>query len=250
MSGLIRVGVIITTITTIVFNILANLLPLNGQYTGDISDSFHIYFVPAGYVFSIWGLIYILMVLYSVFQARGDQEDNKPLDQIGLWFMLGQIANIVWLFLWHYNYTVQTVPFILILLGSLIAMHLITTKHADTVGGITKLMTSVYLGWGSVATVANITTALYVLEWDGFGISGPVWSAILIGVVSLLTFVMIWRHKDIAYASVILWALIGIAVKFNSIPVILYSAMAGSGFVAGLIVWGFLQRKSVSSSKA
>ena len=50
---------LVTALIALAVNIMATTLPLNGQDTGAISDRFQVYFVPAGYVFSIWGVIYI-----------------------------------------------------------------------------------------------------------------------------------------------------------------------------------------------
>lgn len=235
--------VILTTIATIGVNLLANLLPLNGQNTGEISDRYPVEFVPAGYVFSIWGVIYVLMILYTFYQARREQKENRALDEVGRWYIVGQLANIVWLFLWHYNYPVLTVIPMLILLGSLVSMYEVTRKSPE-VGGITRLMTSVYLGWISVATIANVTVALYVLKWGGLGISGEYWTAVLIGVATTLAFLLISQYRDVGYASVIVWAIIGLAVKFPASTPIVYAAMAGSGLLAGLMVRALFSKRA------
>jgi len=94
---------ILVTLLTITVNVLANALPLNGQDTGEISDRFDIYFVPAGYVFSIWGLIYLGLIAFTIYQALPSQKDNELIKKIYPAYWIGSLANIVWLFLWHYN---------------------------------------------------------------------------------------------------------------------------------------------------
>src|SRR5512147_1061969 len=98
-----QITVIVTIIGTLIVNGLANALPLNGQNTGQISDRFQVYFVPAGYVFSIWGLIYIGLIAYAVFQALPSQKTNPRLEATGWWVALGGLANMAWIFLWHYE---------------------------------------------------------------------------------------------------------------------------------------------------
>ena len=115
---------VIAVVATIVVNALANILPFNGQETGAISDRFAIYFVPAGYVFSIWGLIYLGLIAYAIFQALPAQRENPRLRSIGGLFLLSSVANIAWIFLWHYEVFAATLPVMLVLLGSLIAIYL------------------------------------------------------------------------------------------------------------------------------
>ena len=119
-----QIFVILALVAVIVVNGLANALPLNGLQTGEISDRFAVYFVPAGYVFSIWGLIYLALIGYAVFQALPSQRDNPRLQAIGYWFVLSCVANIVWLFLWHYEQFSWTLVAMLALLACLIVIYL------------------------------------------------------------------------------------------------------------------------------
>ena len=119
-----QVIVILTILATITINILANALPINGKNTGEISDQFNVYFVPAGYVFSIWGLIYIGLLAYAIFQALPSQKENPRLQSTGWWVVLGGLANSIWIFLWHYEQFVGTLGAMLILLATLIAVYL------------------------------------------------------------------------------------------------------------------------------
>jgi tryptophan-rich sensory protein len=111
---------VLAALLTIVFNGLANALPLNGQTTGEISDRFQVYFTPAGYVFAIWGLIYIGIIVFAVYQARPSQRENRRLQALSYWFVLASAANIAWLFLWHYEQFPLTLVAMLILLAALI----------------------------------------------------------------------------------------------------------------------------------
>src|SRR5687767_4589118 len=113
----------IFTIAMIAVNALANILPINNQNTGEISDRFEVYFTPAGYVFSIWGLIYIGLIAYSIYQALPAQRDNKALDETAPWYWLSSAANIVWILLWHYNLFYTTLLAMGLLLISLIMIY-------------------------------------------------------------------------------------------------------------------------------
>jgi hypothetical protein len=116
--------VVVATLAVITVNVLANALPLNGQNTGEISDRFDILFVPAGYVFSIWSLIYLGLIAYSIFQASPGQRENPRLRRIGYLYVLSSIANIVWLFLWHYEVFTLTLVAMVTILLSLILIYL------------------------------------------------------------------------------------------------------------------------------
>lgn len=192
---------ILITLLTITINVLANALPINGQNTGDISDRFAIYFVPAGYVFAIWGLIYLGMIAYTIYQALPAQRDNALLNKIAPAYWIGNLANTVWIFLWHYNIFAATLPAMLILLASLLYIY-IQIMQAGALNTaqkwLVRLPFSLYLGWISVATVANFSQVLYYVNWNGFGISGPAWAAIMTGVATLLGVLMAWRELDIA----------------------------------------------------
>src|SRR5512136_2127788 len=119
-----QISVVLTILATLVVNALANILPINGQNTGAISDRFHVYFVPAGYVFSIWGIIYIGLITFAIFQALPSERENPRLRSTGWWVSLGGLANIAWIILWHYEHFVLTLVAMLALLATLIITYL------------------------------------------------------------------------------------------------------------------------------
>jgi translocator protein len=232
--------VVITTLATIVVNTLANTLPLNGLNTGEISDRFVIYFVPAGYVFSIWGLIYLLLIGYTVYQALPSQRENPALRRIGYLYALSGAANIAWLFLWHYEVFQFTLVAMLALLGSLIAIYLqLRAGQAAVTPGfrwLVRLPFSVYLGWITVATIANATQLLYFLGWGGWGIVPEVWTVIMLVAALAITGAMLFTRSDVAYALVIIWAVIGIALKHSLTPTVATAAWVVAAAVAVLAV--------------
>jgi hypothetical protein len=205
---------------TITINILANALPINGLNTGVISDQFEVYFVPAGYVFSIWGLIYIGLIAYAVYQALPSQKTNPRLQATGWWVVLGGLANSAWIFLWHYGQFVGTLGAMLILLASLITVYLRLgigkTKVSKSEALAVRLPISIYLGWINVATIANVTDVLDFIGWNRFGLTQEAWMVIILGAVLAIAFLMNFTRRDIAFTAVILWALVGIAIKFPS----------------------------------
>lgn len=235
-----QVANVLAAALTIVMNILANTLPLNGQNTGDISDRFRVYFVPAGYVFAIWGLIYIGFIAFAVYQALPSQRQNPRLRKVGSLFILSCAANIAWLFFWHYNLFTLTVVIMLALLGLLLAIYLRlgigVVKPSRAERWAVDIPFSVYLGWISVATIANVTDLLYDLNWSGWGIDPQVWAVIMLAVGVVITAMMLFTRGDVAYALVILWAYLGIFVKQISAGLVAYAALLAMGVVLALLL--------------
>jgi len=227
---------LVTTFITIAFNSLANILPLNGLSTGEISDRFPVYFVPAGYVFSIWGVIYLALTAFSIYQVLPKQADNPWLQRIRPIYIIASLVNIIWLALWHYEQITFSLLAMLTLLVSLILIYMrleIGRKQADW---STKLLLdlpfSLYLGWVSVATIANVTTVLFANNWGGWGISPTTWAVIMLVIGGILAGLVLFTRRDLVYALVFIWAFVGIAVKHAATqPVMLTSYL-----VAGLIV--------------
>lgn len=243
---------LLAVIATIAINGLANALPLNGQTTGEISDRFQVYFVPAGYVFSIWGLIYVGLIAFAVYQALPSQRDNPRLRSTGYLFALSCVANIVWLFLWHYEIFPLTLVAMLVLLLLLIAVYLRLDIGRAQVATVEKWLVhipfSIYLGWITVATIANVTSLLDYLNWSGWGISPEAWTVImLVAGVGIASAVSLSRG-DVAYMLVIVWVFAGIAVKHAGTPVVATAAWVTAALVALILVAGLLLRSVQSRS--
>ena len=235
-----QISVILTILATLVVNGLANALPINGQNTGEISDRFKVYFVPAGYVFSIWGLIYLGLIAFAFFQALPSQRENPRLRATGWWVSLGGLANIAWIFLWHYEQFPLTIIAMLVLLGSLIVAYLRLGIGRLSVPASEKwavrLPFSVYLGWITVATVANVSSLLDFLKWDGLGIAPEISMVIVLAAVLVIAVLVNFTRRDVAYALVILWALAGIAFKHAAVSAVAIPTWIVFGLVALTLV--------------
>jgi translocator protein len=241
--------VVLAIVVMVAVNALANALPINGRGTGEISDSFSTYFVPAGYVFSIWGLIYLGLAAYAVYQALPRQRENPRLRRVGPLVVLSSVANAVWIFLWHYEQFVLTLLVMLLLLVSLILTYLWlgTGKTSAPVAErwLVRLPFSLYLGWITVATVANATQVLEYLGWGGFGLSEATWAVVMLVAATAIAAAVSLTRGDIAYMGVIIWAFIGIALKHAATPVVAITAwvLTGANFVL-LVVGALLRRRN------
>lgn len=240
--------VLLATVVTIAVNGLANTLPINNQTTGEISDLFEVFFVPAGYVFSIWGLIYIGLIAFSIYQVLPAQAENTRLVRIRLPYLLASVANITWLLCWHYNLFGWSMVAMAVLLVSLIVIYLGLDVGRSSAPPSEKWLAhlpfSIYLGWISVATIANATTVLTFYNWSGWGLNPEVWTTIMLVIGVILAFLMNYTRGDVAYALVLLWAYVGIAVKHEG-TIVATAAWAASALlvITGAIGW-FLYRRA------
>jgi benzodiazapine receptor len=237
-----QVIVVVATLVTIVVNGLANSLPLNDLTTGEISDQFEVYFVPAGYVFSIWGLIYLGLLAYTVYQALPAQRESEPLRRTGYLYVGASLANVAWLFLWHYQVFALTVVAMLALLGFLIAIYLELGIGRQVVSIARRWCVhvpfSIYLGWITVATIANVTSLLEYWGWNGWGIYPEHWAVIMLVVGAIVTIAVSLTRGDIAYVAVIVWAFAGIAVKHAGTAVVATTAWIAAAVVALTLLAG------------
>jgi benzodiazapine receptor len=243
---------VLAALLALTVNVIAVALPLNGQNTGEISDRFHVYFVPAGYVFAIWGVIYIGWIAFIIYQARPALKESPRLRNLGYYFTLSCLFNAAWLFCWHYNQFGLSVIVMLTLLGSLIISYLKLnvgrTPVLDAEKWSVDIPFSVYLGWISVATVANITDWLDFIKWDGFGITPQAWAVIMLGVASLLGLWMTISRKDMSYSFVLVWSFAGIAVKQVAEPLVTNFAWVAAVFVFGMAIYSLIQRRRMATT--
>jgi benzodiazapine receptor len=241
---------IIAVVVTIIFNILANALPLNGLNTGDISDRFLVYFVPAGYVFSIWGLIYLGWVAFAIFQALPSQRQNPRLVRLGYWFAVSCVANIGWLISWHYEYFLAG-PFILaalaiLLIVAYLRLEIGRTPVSTAERWCVQIPFSIYLGWATVATIANVTSILYYVGWSGWGISPEAWAAIMLGVATVVGVLVFLTRRDFAFVLVLIWAFVGIALKHSSVTLVMGAAWLMTAVLAMMLLVGLVRGKQTA----
>lgn len=209
---------IVAFIITVVVNILAGSTTLlGGKLSGDISDLYPTLITPAGYTFSIWGLIYTLLMIFVVYQALPRNREQPFLRQVSFLFALSGVLNVLWLFLWHYEIISFSVLLMLALLATLIAIYLRLDIGRVDVAFREKVLVhlpfSVYLGWITVASITNVAVALTSVGWDGGGIDATTWATLVIIVALIVTMAVIATRKDAAYSLVLVWALVGIMVK-------------------------------------
>ena len=242
LPGLVVLANVVTLALTLAMNGLANALPLNGQTTGAVSDRFPNLFAPAGYVFSIWGVIYVGLLAFAVYQATPSGRRNPAAQRVGGWFALSGIANSLWIVFWHYELFAASMAAMLVVLVSLcaIASRLGAPREAESAGDrwLVYLPFSIYLGWISVATIANAAVVLLDAGWDGAPLSPVIWTLLLLAVATGLGVWFLGRRGDPAYAAVLVWAFVGIWARQGGIsgPVGETAVAQGALVAAGVLI--------------
>jgi hypothetical protein len=245
-------------IGVLVANTLAIILPINGKTTQQLSDQYPNLFVPAGLTFSIWSVIYILLaifVIYGLFSAFKGGQKAAFLNNIDLIFFLSCIANVAWIFAWHYEMVAVSMVIMLLLLACLLIIYL--KQHIGRKGltGAEKYLVnlpfSVYLGWITIATIANITALLVTLNLGSYGLSEEIWTIAIIIAGIAITMGVLFTRQDIFYSLVVDWAILGILIKRTSdavqIQSIIITAAAGIGIISLGILFQILKKKVYSS---
>ncbi len=219
----IKIFVIITYILMIAVNGLANALPINGMNTGNVSDAYPNLFAPAGITFSIWGVIYILLAIYTLYQVglfpdKAKEINSKLINKVGIMFSLSSLANAAWIFAWHYQRMLLSLLLMAVILLSLITINMMIDKEnlSSKEKLFIRLPFSVYFGWITIATIANATTLLVSVGWSGFGLAESSWTIILLMTGVVIGGATAIKLGDIAYGVVLIWAYSGIWIKHVS----------------------------------
>lgn len=236
-----RIGNLLAFLGVIAINALANIIPFNGLTTGELSDYYANLFTPAGYVFSIWGIIYLLLGVFSFYQLKADDALHEKIDIL---FILSCVFNSVWIFLWHYQYVFLSLFAMFGILGILILIYVRLAIGVSEVSSDERNMVhlpfSVYLGWLTVAPIANVAAFLVGSGWNGFNQAAINMTVGMVAVAMALTLINTYTRGDVGYAAVIVWALGGIYQKQVNTPMI--PQVAAVAMV--IIVLGVIAKKT------
>jgi hypothetical protein len=243
-------GNVVSFLVVIAVNAMANGLPLGGQTTGEISDKYPSLFTPAGYVFSIWGLIYLGLALFVVWQALPAQRANPRLSAMRIPFVVSCACNAGWIFAWHYDLLWLSMLLMLGLLGSLVHVY-----RAVRIGPpapvrerlLLQLPFSLYLSWISVASIANLSALQINHGWDAVWFDAVSWTLIKIAFAGAIAVTVLFRARDTAFMLVTVWALVGIALKHSAIPMLAGASAVVAGLGLLLVASEWLSRTSFRS---
>ena len=241
---------------TVVVNALAVILPINDKTTEYLSDQYPNLFVPEGLTFAIWGLIYVLLGIFVIYplvpRVRRDPQKVEFVRRIGPLFFISCLANIGWIFAWHYQILPLSLVFMLILLGCLLAIYLTLkvgrSEATKAERYLVHLPFSVYLGWITIATIANATALLVNINWNAWGLGEQFWAVAVIIVGIAIALSVLFTRKDIFYCLVVDWALLGILLKRLSVTTgpdqsVVVVTIVGLALVTGGVIAQLIRKK-------
>ena len=250
-----RILLILNTLSLVfmlVMNSISNTGVFNGKTIGEISDEFETMFAPAGYAFTIWGVIYILLIMFVGYQwfAWLKYKDDSILKRTGFWFVISNIANGAWIVAWLYTYIGLSVFLILALLFSLICL---VVKHQLRIRNAPKQIVvfvwwpiGIYLGWIIVATVANVAAFLVSINWQESLMNEQTWTIVMI-IAAVVIYVLLISLRNMRCAGIVgLWALIAIGVKhWEMQPAIVTTAIISSVVLITAIILNFITELNI-----
>ena len=240
--NVLKIGNIIAFIIMITVNFLAELLPINGVTTAEVSAKYKNLFTPAPYTFMIWGVIYLLLLGFVIYQlldlVRGKNRTDIYVKKIGWFFIVACIANSLWLVAWHYDKIGLSLIFMLILLWSLIIIYtslskMYPYKNLSLIDKVfVKLPFSIYFAWIITATIANVTVFLVSIGWNALGLPDVFWLFFAIGLLLVISLTVFIKYKDYAFLLTIVWAVLGIVVaRIGASTAETYNEVITSGIV-------------------
>ncbi|MGK7908263.1 MAG: tryptophan-rich sensory protein [Synechococcus sp.] len=228
-------------------NILANVIPLKGLSIGAISNQFFadVLITPASYAFSVWGVIFLGLLIFAFFQARPTQRENPQLRRIGWLLVASSIAQIGWVIVFLMRWFSFSLLFMLAILFPLMATYQRLRIGKVTPSPQQKWLVnqpiSIYLSWLGLATILNVAIALTSLGWSG-GFPSPVlWTTIAMVLAAIVAAILAIERRDVAYMAVFVWGLVAIAVRQqNAYPELSIAALVLVSInvaVLGISLW-------------
>ena len=234
MKKTLQIANIIAFVTMVFVNYLSNTGAINGTTIGDISDSSKNLFTPAGYAFSIWGLIYLMLLGFVIYQSRSlftKVRDDEFILKTGWWFVLSCFANIMWITFWLYGFMEYSILAIFVLLYSL--LKVVMNNRMELWDAPISVISFLwwpfvfYSGWVTVASIANVAAYLTSIQWEAWGYSEVSWAVTMIIIAGIINLVVTWKRNMREFALVGAWALAAIAVaNWEVSPTVANAAIA------------------------
>lgn len=244
---------LLSVILMIIVSYYSQAIRLNNNTIGGVSEHYENLFTPAGYAFSIWGLIYLALLVYCFFQLNRvfvSDKNTEFIHQTGPWFIIANVANAAWVVAWLYENTLLSVILMFLILGSLIKIILNTNMERwdapPKIIAFTWWPICFYAGWITVAAIANVSAHLSNVGWRWL-FSEQQWTIILIVIAVAINLLIVYRRNMREFALVGIWALVAIYVRHigENNSLVAYTALAGSLVIFGYVSYhGYVNRKT------
>jgi hypothetical protein len=248
------IATLISILATLTVNVLSNIFPPQGLTIGEVANTIlqGVQITPANYAFAIWGLIYLGLVAYGIYQLRPAQRGNLTIRRINPLLIIACLAQIAWVYLFTSQLFWLSVVAMLVILLPLIGAYLQLRDGRERVSReerwLAQVPFSIYLGWISVATIVNIASALYNSGWDGWGIPAESWTVIMLIVGAVIAATVAIQQVDIAFILVFVWAYVAIAIRQFTDPAIGITAVVAAVVLIALL-WFGRRRKTLNADE-
>jgi len=246
-----QIGVILATVVMLGNNVLASEIPYNGVSTLEASKEISIYFMPARYAFSIWGLIFLSLIAYSIYQALPSQRENETLRKIGWWYIAGIGSYSAWIFFFHFQrFLFSTILMICLLITLLIIyekLEIGIKPVANSMKYLVQVPFSIFLGWITMSSIGNIANLLTHYGWNGLGIDAKIWAVVMMVVTIVIAELTAFNRQDLAYLAVFVWAFIGVAVNHRGVSPVFEAACVSAAIVIIITTVTFFVRPKLKS---
>lgn len=243
---ILKIAMVIFYVGMLFVNYLANALPLNNRPTGEISDMYPTLFTPSGFTFSIWAIIYLLLgvFVFKILLMPLSEIESTGLSAIMIVFIVSSLFNVIWLFLWHYDYIgLSTVAMLLLLITLLIGYTMLSNQDV-----LIRAPFSIYAAWISVAFIANIAIFLVKHDFSGFGIKPEIYTLIIILIAAGIGIWTVLEMNDLLFGFVFIWALFGILMRHvnvlnNQYPMVIYGIVFSMTAISITLIYQFIQNQ-------
>jgi benzodiazapine receptor len=237
----------IVLVGVLVVNGMAGAGTLSGESIGVLANRYASYFLPAGYVFGIWSLIYLALIGFVADQLLPGRRHAPVLDRVGWGWVVNGVLNVAWVVLFSFGRFGAALVVMVLLLADLVVLHLRIRETPEPLSWRDRIFVAwpfdLYLAWISVALIANVSQYLTYLEWGGWGIPGQVWSVLLMGVATAVGGFMALRRWTWIFPLVVAWAVWGIGARYADLDLIRTGAIVLTGICVVLAVAGLAIRR-------
>lgn len=246
-------GNLVAFAIVILLNFLSNALPINGQTMSEISARYPSLFTPAGFTFAIWGLIYLGLLVFVIWQALPAQRSSDKVARLSTWFQINCLMNAVWIVVWHYDLVALSLLVMFVILATLILIYRTLISAIDTAPFTEHLVLylpfSLYTGWITLATIANASVLQTSNGWDYVWLTAVQWTLLKLAVAGAIGARMVLKYRDPVFGAVIIWGAYGIFVMQSATPAVSGAALTLSLLMALLLGIEFVTRLIETAKK-
>ena len=244
-----QIAVLVSTLMMITVSSAAGLGMINDVSTAEIAQRLNILIIPASYAFAIWGVIYVGLLLLSIYQVLPANREIPVLRKAGWWMVMANTAQITWIISWHYQSTLLALAMMIFMLTALIMIYLHleigVSKTSNGMRWMVHLPISIFIAWITGAVIGNVGDYLYHAKWHGFGLAPEIWAVAMLVLGAVISEMVAYNRRDIAFLAVMVWAFVAIGVKTVEVSPIFEAACVAAVVVSIMGIVSLIFKRKV-----